>query len=138
MDDLLQKLNEEISIKFFKSVVIYDENSKQKVVRIRDKKLIPLPNYSSDIDAAYHIIKKIKSKNYEINIGFNITEKLEKVWYIYITKNNVEIIGKTFSNSLPELICRIALHILDKEKEFENQTSNSENILNIDFSKKID
>lgn len=138
MDDLLQKLNEEISIKFFKSVVIYDENSKQKVVRIRDKKPIPLPNYSSDIDAAYHIIKKIKSKNYEITIGFTITEKLEKLWYIYITKNNVEIIGKTFSNSLPELICRIALDILAKEKEFENQTPNTENILNIDFSKKID
>ena len=61
MDDFLQKLNEEISIKFFKSVVIYDENSKQKVVRIRDKKPIPLPKYSTDIDAAYHIIKKIKS-----------------------------------------------------------------------------
>lgn len=138
MDDFLEKLNEDISTYFFKNVVIYDENSRQKVVRIKDKKEIPLPKYSTDIDAAYHIIKKIKSKNYQISIGFNITSDLIKTWYTYITKKDKIIIEKTYSNSLPELLCRVGLLLLEREKEFDNIVPSKENVIKLDFSKKID
>lgn len=138
MDDYLEKLNEDISTHFFKNVVIYDEHARQKVVRIRDKKPIPLPKYSTDIDAAYHIIKKIKSKSYEVTIGFNITNELKKNWYIHVNKQGKSVIKKIYSENLPELICKIGLLILEKEKEFDNIKPTVENIVTIDFSKKVD
>lgn len=134
--DYLEKLNEDISIHFFKNVVIYDKKSRQKVVRIKDKKPVPLPRYSTNIDSAYFIIKKIKSRGYEVVIGFNITDDLKRNWYISIHKKNKTIIEKTYSESLPELICRIGLLILEKEKEFDNNKVVKENIIAIDFSKK--
>ena len=135
MDDFLVKLNEEISTKLFKNVVLIDEHSGQKVVRLRDKQPIKMPNYSTDIDMAYNIIKKIRSKDYEVLIGFNI-ENNQRTWFITITKNRKTIIEKLTDESLPKLICLVALKLLEVEKEFDAIPQASENVLAIDFSKK--
>lgn len=136
-DDFLVRLNEDISTKFFKNVVLIDEKSGQKVIRLKDKKPIKLPKYSSNIDDAYYIIKKLKSKNYEISLGFNITSNLEKEWHILVSKSNKVIIDKKTAPSLPMLLCLVALEIIEIEKEFDNLVPDiKENIVNIDFSKK--
>lgn len=128
------ELDKEIATKFFKMVVIYDNNSGQHVVRNRDKRPAPIPQYSTNTDEAYKIIKALKSKGFEVKMGYTI-ENDEVEWYASLM-SNVPLLTIDKCKSLAEAISCVALRYINTKPEDHHEEEETENLISLDFSKK--
>lgn len=127
------ELDKEMATRIFKLVVVYDSDQNQHVIRERDKTKVQIPPYSTDTDQAYLVVKKFKSKGYEVRMGYNISDD-RVAWTTSIHKPN-EYYHSPESSTLAESICLAAIDFLSKKKKTTGPAP-IENLVSINFPKK--
>lgn len=114
-----RKLDAEIAKKVFKFFTVFDTKLDDfHLVRQDNSKRNPLPNYSTNTDAAYKVVNHYQNIGLYCNVGSTIKDG-ENYWRAVFYKNKNAQLQQAVGETLAHAICLAALDVIEDRNQLE-------------------